>query len=119
MFFEMLILEELCVRIYVPVFLWQVYSSFGVISDNQGYRSEFLHFFNGIFFSVLHFFNGISATKLHFFNGINKQMQHFFDGMCAEWHCGVACLISLNVFCDPKNGRVFIENLAAKALKSF
>ena len=119
MFFEMLILEELCVRIYVPVFLWQVYSSFGVISDNQGYRSEFLHFFNGIFFSVLHFFNGISATKLHFFNGINKQMQHFFDGMCAEWHCGVACLISLNVFCDPKNGRVFIENLDGGTPESF
>lgn len=77
MFFEMLIPEKLCVRIYVPVFLWQVYSSFGVMSVDEGYRINSLHFFNGISFGSLHFFNGISAAKLHFFNGINKQMQHF------------------------------------------
>ena len=49
----------------------------GSLSDNQGYRINSLHFFNGIIFGALHFFNGISAAKLHFFNGINKQMQHF------------------------------------------
>lgn len=50
----------------------------------------------------------------------NKQANAtLFDGMCVEWHCGVVGLTSLNVFCDPKNGRLFIENLAAKSLKSF